>query len=1593
MDQFNDIPWKIINMYFRDNPTALIDHHLVSYNDFFNKGIKQVFKESNPIRFIKDQHESNNPKNRIFQYQAYIYLGGKNADRVYYGKPIIYDDNDREHMMYPNEARLRNMTYAFTIHVDVEVEFVIKVYDEADTVVYENTETQEIPKIYLGKFPIMLQSDMCILKGLSPEVRYNMGECRNDKGGYFIIDGKEKVIICQEKFADNTLYIQDKVSDIYSYSAKIRSVSEDASKPIRTLAVRMVAEQPSSSNNQIVVSIPNVRKPVPLFIVMRALGVISDKDIIEYCLLDLDKNKNLLELFRPSVHDAGMIFTQQAAMGYIAQLTKGKSNSHTKEILMNYFLPHIGELNFKQKALYLGYIVNRLLRVANGIEKPTNRDSYLYKRIEVSGMLIRELFVEYYKIQQLNIFKKIDYEWFYNKTTPKYKEAGFMNLILENVPLIFGDRVVEKGFRKAFKGDWGSAAHTKRPGLLQDLSRLSYWSFLAQLRKTNVHIAADGAKVVGPRLLNSTQWGILCPIHTPDGGNIGFHKHMSIFTRISPELSGYPMIKYLRTIGVSLLEECSINFIAKTTKVFVNGAWIGVTSDIVRLYNFLKIARRNGLFSPYISIRWNIEMNELVILTGAGRPSHPLFHVDGDTISFQKDNVMDLIASDSLTWKQAITGISKKKEEIDIYSDKIYNKNELYGEKADLKENEAIIEYLDTQEMEGVKMAKYTQDQNTYIQNRITHKEIHPSAILSVMANQIIFPSNNQFPRDLFSCGQSKQAASVFHTNYQNRMDKTSYFLNYGQIPLVKSRYLDYTTREQHPYGINAIVAVMCYSGYNVEDAVIINKNALDRGLFRTTYMSTYETKEESTKVGNITIEKNFMDVNNFNVVGKKPGYDYSHLEPKSGLIKENTIVNEKTILIGMASNSVTSTEAYIDESIAPKKGAIGYIDKSFMTRDEEGGRLAKVRLRHDRIPAIGDKFASRAGQKGTIGIVLEEADMPTTADGIRPDIIVNPHAFPSRMTIGHLVESLVGKACCLYGGFGDCTAFLNKGPKDKLFGDLLTKQGFSSTGNEIMYNGMTGEQLETEIYIGPTYYMRLKHMVKDKINYRARGPRTVLTRQTVQGRANNGGLRIGEMDRDAIISHGMAGFLNESMMVRGDQFKMAVCNKSGTIAVYNESRNIFLSPMVDGPLKFVGNLENSLNVVPISRFGRSFSIVNVPYAFKLLYQELLAMNVQMRFITSDNVDELVPLVKTDNIEKLTGETTYMAVENKTYKKIQKDKFTEKPAVKDKTPTEEVDSYEWQRPAEQFGGVDYMQPFGFQQEQPLYEMSFGEMQNVGNMNQIPAQPITPQQPSTPIAAFKTTQRYLEKGDKVIFQEAEKNGYKPDDIFTVNWISYEDSDASITGPDGKVVMAYPGELGDPPSPAFVPQSPQYDPKTPDYSLNSPAFNPNSPNFNFPSPPAPPSPSDNIKPSPGVTVTETRTITGPPELVLPPAQSNFKTYVPPQQTTITPETPDSLEQQTGERNVFSEEERLRMIRDDAENMPDDEDDNLEYERGSGRGSGSDSKKEENVMENKVIRRIKSVDDSSQGTTPLLGTIQDEQNKTSVVEEETKSVKTDK
>jgi DNA-directed RNA polymerase II subunit RPB2 len=1313
--------WKIIDSYFQDNPQILVQHHIESYDDFFKTGIFQIFKEKNPIqlntRFDKKLND--------YRSKCMMYFGGKDGRKIYFGKPVIYDDNNT-HYMFPNEARLRNMTYGMTIHYDIEIEFVdILEEGEQPSIIGVESDDEEEPekapestlqredpkirggvpkmktrkqkkknvldlsptetaklkeltensmvetnkqlrtmtleKIYLGKFPIMVQSSFCVLHGLPKEVRHSMGECLNDVGGYFIIDGKEKTVIPQEKFADNMLYVHKVEDGVHLCSAEIRSVSENVSKPIRALSVKIVAPTPSYTFRNIVVNVPNVRKPVPLFILFRALGVLSDKQIITMCLLDIEKYDNMLDLFIPSVHDAGGIMTQRDALNYIAILTKGKTISHALEILSDYFLPHVGEVNFLNKAYYLGHMTFRLLAVHTGMEPSIDRDNFKYKRIELVGSLIRDLFREYYTMQQKQVLLFFDIKINLNQSLYANKLYG---LIQEYYSEVFEKSIVDAGFKKAFKGNWGAQTHTKRIGVVQDLNRLSFNSALSHLRKTNLPLDSS-AKVVGPRLLHSSQWGYLDPIDTPDGGNIGLHKHLSISAYITKGVSREPFIKWLREkVDMKLLEDCSPILLSTMTKLILNGFWAGAVTDPVETVAKIKLFRRNALLPIYCSISFDIQQNTIFMYTDAGRLTRPIFYLEHshrdkflreqerlagsqkkcDELTWT-DVINEKIGNCDFVWNDLICGFNKKlPDNFHPNNYMIYDLDELYENINEDKnpaqykkflENKAIIDYIDCSESETALIAMNERELKTRPAH-FTHLEIHESFILGVMCNMIIFPENNPATRNSFSCGQSKQSVSMYHTNHQVRMDKTAVVLASGQTPLVKSRYLEYINHEGNPYGENAIVAIMIYTGYNVEDAMLVNEGALQRGLLQTTYYSTYETHEEKSVVGDEKVENVFTNIeNDGSVVRTKPGYDYSKLD-KYGIIREGTPVDEKTVLIGLTSSTSSMKNVKTDMSKTPKKGQVGIVDKTFISESEEGKRIAKVRVREIRIPNIGDKMASRSGQKGTIGLVIPEEDMPFTKDGIRPDIIINPHAIPSRMTIGQLVECITGKACAHYGAFGDCTAFNNEGSKIGVFGEMLTKVGFHSSGNEILYNGMTGEQISTEIFIGPTYYMRLKHMVKDKINYRPLGPRTALTRQPVSGRANDGGLRIGEMERDVLISHGITDFLRESMMERGDKYKFAVCNVTGMLAIYNPSKNIFISPMADGPIQFTGLLDGkTMNIENITRFGRDFSIVDVPYSLKLLIQELQTMNIQMRIITEDNIEQLENMTFSKNIDKL----------------------------------------------------------------------------------------------------------------------------------------------------------------------------------------------------------------------------------------------------------------------------------------------------------------------------------------------------------------------
>lgn len=1327
--------WKIIDCYFRDNHQLLVRHHMDSYNDFFKHGIYQMFRERNPV-ILTSNYDS---KLDDYSLKCHLYMGGINGDRLYIGKPVIYDDG-RTHYMFPNEARLRNMTYGMTIHYDVEVEItkLLQPGEEPEKLfmvssggkeysasIVEDNDTQRVvgggprkksqtvdvgdyspsemkyileetnksvtqddqnnmkiqkykfllEKVYLGKFPIMLQSEFCVLNGIPREIKYQMGECLNDYGGYFIIDGKEKIIIPQEKFADNMLYIrkyespgslepeammEENTENEFLYSAEIRSVSENISKPTRTLSVKVVAPTSKLTQHNIVVNIPNVRKPVPLFILFRALGFLSDKEIITMCLLDLEKNEDLLDFFVPSIHESGGIMSQMAALRFIAVLTKGKTFAHVHSILSDFFLPHIGETNYVQKAYYLGYMVHRLVRVWGNIDQPINRDSYKFKRIETSGELIGDLFREYYKIQQKQIFVMLDREK--NLNLGLYNSIdGMIQLVTKKELGAFMTRDLEIGVKKAFKGNWGAYAHTKKIGVLQDINRLSYLSTLNHLRKTTLHLDA-GLKLVGPRLLHASQWGYFDAIDSPDGSDIGLHKHLTLGAHITKSMSREPIVAWLREkVNMRTLEECTPKVLHHLTKVFVNGYWAGVITEPLQVVENIKLHRRNALLPIYLSVYFDIAQNTIYLYCDGGRLSRPIFYFDDSTgkFSYETPKMKKLLENEDslLKWQELISGFhTKKAPGFSVDAMKLYDLYELYGEENGIGreknpakiekfiKEKAVIDYVDNSESEGMLVCMNPGVLADHPGRKYTHMEIHESLCFSMMCNLTNFLENNPATRNNFSCGQSKQAVSMYHSNHQMRMDKAAVVLDCGQTPLVKSRYLEYINHEQHPYGENAIVAIMCYTGYNVEDAILVNEGAIQRGLFRTTYYSTYETHEEKgTKEGMLqTSDKQFANIENLllsgvDVHGKRVGYEYDKLD-EYGIIKEGTEIHDKVVIIGMTSFT-TDSKTHFDECKTTKKGQLGIVDKTLITEGEVGERIAKVRVREVRMPAHGDKMASRAGQKGTVGLIIPEKDMPFTKDGIKPDLIINPHAVPTRMTIGQLVECIAGKAAALYGGFANCTAYSgNTMDNIRQYGELLTTMGYHSSGNEIMYNGYTGEQMDSVIFMGPTYYMRLKHMVKDKINYRTTGPRSKLTRQTVGGRANDGGLRIGEMERDAVIAHGAVNMLTESMMERGDKYYMAVCNKTGMIAVYNPNKNLFYSPMADGPIQYVGSFndpENQMHIKHISKFGRSFSIVCVPYTMKLLLQELQSMNVVMRIITEENIDQIENMKFSKNVEKL----------------------------------------------------------------------------------------------------------------------------------------------------------------------------------------------------------------------------------------------------------------------------------------------------------------------------------------------------------------------
>lgn len=1194
------IGWKFIDTYFKSNDHYITQHHLDSYNYFVTTRIPMIVRSLNPITVIKPDPED---KNRI-KHRIDVFVGGENGDQLYFDKPTIVDPNTGEHrLLFPNEARIFNYSYVSDLYADVTIRYTL--FDGA------KIQDDMLPRVKIGTIPIMLHSRLCALYNQPFQVRREMGECPYDQGGYFIIEGKEKVCVAQERNITNALFVNTANDDNFSFEAFIRCTSEESSifpKTIRFFVVKKVKEESNSEqkkevlsrHNAILVTVPHINMNIPLFALFRLLGVESDKDILNMILAfeDDDQNaKRIMDFLLPTVIDGNIVFTQNTAIAYLKNHVALKTVDNLFFVIQRNLFPNLEGNDHDNilKAKYLAYIIHHLVRVCLGLSTVTDRDNYMYKRIGISGFLLGDIFKDFYNSFRVSLRNQVDREY-------EYKEMKFLDdlsgqINTSNKGDIFKESIISGGMIKSIKGSWGPSGDQ---GIVQDLNRISYVGFLSHLRRVNTPMDPS-IKLRRPHQLSPSQYGMVCPSESPDGGSIGLLKNFSLTCFISFDVSTAAIKRALEPFDITYLADMTPSHAQNATLLSINNTWVGVVQDkdSANLVRWIKLLRRNSMINNLVSVSWNVFQKRINILTDNGRCTRPLFIVNEATQRLAVDSKK---ATDFKMWHDYIRGSTLDIDEYNFYFAGYHNPFERFGKDKSLAEimdilegNSAVVEFLDVEETNNAFIAMYPRDIQLA---KYTHCEIHPSTMFSIYTVTIPFANHNAAPRLVFSGAQGKQAIGVYATNYNNRIDTMGYVLHYPQKPLVKTRFCDYMNATQLPNGENLIVAVCTYTGYNQEDSIIVNKRAIEKGMFNVSYYKSYSAEEK----GNVDDGSNervmFYNKDMLAALGEsfqvKPGR-YDKLD-SNGLPIEGSYISEHDAYLGMfgvveevevvdSYGNQVKRKRYVDRSLVADKTVQGTVDKVILFKNARGEKEVKIRMRKLRIPELGDKLCSRFGQKGVCGMIMQHEDMPFSKDGIVPDIIINPHAFPSRMTIGHLMECIMAKTCALEGFEYDGVPF-EWHDLESTCSVLESKYDMHKHGDEILYNGRTGDQIKTEVFFGPTYYQRLKHMVADKINYRTTGRVMSLTKQPTKGRSNEGGLRIGEMEANAIISHGLSAFIKEAFFERSDKYEFYMDKGENNI----ESKN---------------------------KFRRR---IMAPYAFKLLVQELQTMCIDPQILTDTDL-------------------------------------------------------------------------------------------------------------------------------------------------------------------------------------------------------------------------------------------------------------------------------------------------------------------------------------------------------------------------------------
>jgi DNA-directed RNA polymerase II subunit RPB2 len=995
----------LLDIYFKQSEgRQIIAHQIESFNTFLEVQVPLIIKQCSHI-VVRGSPEiplagprsalasatglSTSAANALMGHNAADMNHGIKAKHEYeviiefenvsIRKPTIFENNGSIQPMMPKDARDRNLTYAGPLYTDVKVTTTF--IDNTQNGIRQ-TKIRTFPNIHLGKIPIMIRSKYCHLQDQRYINPMLLGECSEDPGGYFIIQGGERVIISQERMSENHPFVfrNNRNTAKEMEVVEIKSIGPTNEQVPKSNTVKIVYHPKNPSIMLLRAGVPRIKQEIPLFILFRALGVETDRDIVEL-ILGEDTDTTYNSIFDESMQEGMVVRTQEEAVHWIGSHINVWSIKNQKQVLVQDILdeelfPHVGgkETNYA-KACLLAHMTRKMLHVAFNRMTNDDRDGYSNKRVDLPGFLMANLFRTYFGTKMVkdiraSLGKEIH-------SGPWKASGNFEDIVnVSNIYKIIKSTIVELGLRSSLAtGNFGSAklGGPTKIGVSQVLNRLNFASSLSHLRRTSTPIEKTG-KLIPPRKLHGTSFGYVCPAETPEGHSVGVVKNMSTTALVS--IASEPSIvrDMLATIGtLKSLEACSSTEKFWGTRVFLNGVWLGMLSsdDTQHTVDTLRKAKRSGRIHIHTCILWKSHLRELWMSTEPGRFLRPVLYAPA---------LREILKDTTGTLTKQIHAI-KTWDEVLLW---------------ETPSGKNLVEYVDPGESERCFIAMQHEDVLTKLDS--THAEIHPSVMLGTIASTIPFPDHNQSPRNAYQSAMGKQAMGIYAFNFRERFDAMAHILCYPTVPLVSPHMGKFYGAQTMLSGQNIVVAIATYGGYNQEDSIMINKASLDRGLFRSIFYRTY--KDEEKKNQSSGEEERFCKPDP--ALSKQMRHGNYNKLAADGFVPENTFVNNEDILIGkvvplrVPTGMVlpTGSKQFRDVSRTMRNNETGWVDKIFKNRNGEGYSFVKIRMRQDRIPEVGDKFSSRHGQKGTCGLILNPEDMPQTSSGIIPDIIINPHCF-----------------------------------------------------------------------------------------------------------------------------------------------------------------------------------------------------------------------------------------------------------------------------------------------------------------------------------------------------------------------------------------------------------------------------------------------------------------------------------------------------------------------------------------------------------------------------------------------------------------------